>query len=190
MVAWIARRSVEWVKDESVGMQCDVDCGFIVRITIDPFLGLSCSHNAQGDSQSPDQRAMNTKSTTDGTLLSPPTCSQFSDTDRLNYLLQFVAIDDVGDEEYCKGIVVSYEEMEEKVGLGPPDETGRMEGTIREWNDDLRDVIDRAMVLHSFANVYRETPPFTAVVSTMLFALCFSHLKDVMAYSFQLLKYF
>ena len=45
--ALIARRSAECVKDESVGMQCDVVCGFIVRDTIRPFPGLSCSHNAE-----------------------------------------------------------------------------------------------------------------------------------------------
>jgi hypothetical protein len=77
----------------------------------------------------------------------------FTDTDRLNYLLQFIRIDDVGDEEYCMGIVVDHESLEEKVGLGPEGSDRIMRGTIQTWNDDLRDVIDRAMVAHNFANV-------------------------------------
>ena len=83
-----------------------------------------------------------------GSCASP--CSAFTDTDRLDYLLQFIRIDDVGDEEYCKGIVVDSEKLEEKVGLGPENSDRIMRGTIHDWDDDLRDVIDRAMVAHSF----------------------------------------
>jgi hypothetical protein len=103
--------------------------------------------------------ATNTPSVTGG-CCGPSPCSQFSDTDRLNYLLQFIRIDDVGDEEYCKGIVVDHESLEEKVGLGPEGSDRIMRGTIRDWNDDLRDVIDRAMVAHNFANTQdRSRPP-------------------------------
>lgn len=76
--------------------------------------------------------------------------SAFTDTDRLNYLLQFIRIDDVGDEEYCKGIVVDNEKLEDKVRLGPEGSDQILRGTIHGWNDDLRDVIDRAMATHSF----------------------------------------
>jgi len=83
---------------------------------------------------------------------------KFTDTDRLNYLLQFIHVDDVGDEYYCKGIVVNGDSLEEKVGFGPM-VNGRMDGTVKEWNDDLRDVIDRAMVAHGFANAAGERLP-------------------------------
>lgn len=77
--------------------------------------------------------------------------SALTDTDRLNYLLQFICVDDVGDEEYCKGIVVSGERLEEEVGFGPM-VNGRMEPTVKDWGDDLRDVIDRAIIAHDFLN--------------------------------------
>jgi len=76
---------------------------------------------------------------------------KFSDTQRLNYLLQFILIDDVGDEYCSMGIVVRNEEMEEKVGYGPKESGGRMAGMIRTWDDDIRGVIDRAMSAHNFA---------------------------------------
>jgi hypothetical protein len=84
---------------------------------------------------------------------SADTASKFTDTDRLNYLLQFIRVDDVGDEEYCKGIVVNGDSLEEKVGYGPM-VNGRMEGTVKEWEDGLRDVIDRSMVAHNFKNKF------------------------------------
>ncbi len=101
----------------------------------------------------PNDGPTSTESVPGGDYVDRPvrSCS-FTDTDRLNYLLQFIRIDDVGDEECCKGIVVDSESMEEKVGLGPMGDDWRMPGTIQDWDDDLRDVIDRAMVAHNFAN--------------------------------------
>lgn len=72
-----------------------------------------------------------------------------SDTDRLNFLLRFLRIDDIGDEDFFPGVIVDQEKMEDGVGFGPPDAEGRRMSNVRGSLDDLRDVIDRAIASHS-----------------------------------------
>ena len=79
--------------------------------------------------------------------------NKYTDTDRLTYLLQFIEIDDVGDDIIAPGIVVHTERMEEGIGLGKYD--GDLFGQGRGGNpclckfgDDLRTVIDRAIEEH------------------------------------------
>lgn len=68
-----------------------------------------------------------------------------TDTDRLNFLLQFISVSDVGDDTYCPGICVDYEEMEEKLTWGNENEKGQRPSLALAWNADIRDVIDRAI---------------------------------------------
>lgn len=75
--------------------------------------------------------------------------TKFTDTDRLNYLLKFIFVDDVGDYDCAKGVVVKYENMELELTSGPVVD-GCMENLVQEWDDDLRDVIDRSMIAHGF----------------------------------------
>ena len=59
----------------------------------------------------------------------------YTDTDRLNYILTFIRIEDVGDGQpgCVLGAVVRSEALEQSLGL------------CGDWADDLRDVIDRAI---------------------------------------------
>ena len=63
-----------------------------------------------------------------------------TDTERLDFLLQYFCIDDIGDEEYCKGICISSEALEEKLSFLQDGSSN-----IELWNEDLRCVIDRTM---------------------------------------------
>jgi len=72
-----------------------------------------------------------------------------TDTDRLNYLLQFISVDDVGDEEYVMGVVVETESLEEQLTFGPL-VGGKMLPNVKTWTDSIRDVIDRAILAHRF----------------------------------------
>lgn len=71
-----------------------------------------------------------------------------SDTERLNFLLRFVRIDDVGDEHFFPNVIVDQEKMEEAIGFGPPNAAGRMMSNVHSLHDDIRDVIDRAIASH------------------------------------------
>lgn len=75
--------------------------------------------------------------------------TKFTDTDRLNYLLKFIFIDEIGDYDSCKGITVKKEKLETELTSGPAIE-GEIENLVQEWDDDLRDVIDRSMVSYGF----------------------------------------
>lgn len=59
-----------------------------------------------------------------------------NDTDRLNFILKYMCIDDVGDEEYVPGINVDYESLCEELQKYNP----------IKFNDNIRDVIDRAIL--------------------------------------------
>ena len=69
-----------------------------------------------------------------------------TDTDRLNFLMQFLSYDDVGDEDYVPGVVVRWEDMEEAFSLGP-----KTDGTaeyVCNPTDSMRTTIDRAIINH------------------------------------------
>ncbi len=66
--------------------------------------------------------------------------AQITDTNRLDFLLQYFYIDDIGDEEYCKGMCISHEALEEKLSFTPNGSSN-----IELWKEDLRTVIDRAI---------------------------------------------
>jgi hypothetical protein len=70
-----------------------------------------------------------------------------TDTDRLDFLLQFLSVDDVGDETACCGVIVNHEDLEAKLGFGPMID-GRAEA-LATWREDLRSVIDKAIAAHS-----------------------------------------
>ena len=74
--------------------------------------------------------------------------SKISDTDRLNFLLNFLSIDDVGDRDYVRGVCVDYEAMEKRLSWGRPDENHsqrQQKSHIKTWEDDIKDVLDRAI---------------------------------------------
>ena len=58
---------------------------------------------------------------------------RFSDTERLDFLLRFFSVADAGDDICVTGVVVCYEALEGALGFG------------MDFDDDLRDVIDRAI---------------------------------------------
>jgi hypothetical protein len=72
----------------------------------------------------------------------------FSDTERLDYLLSFIRIDDVGDEQSCLGIVVNDERLETALGFGPENSDHILTPNIHSYDDNLRDVIDRSIAAH------------------------------------------
>jgi hypothetical protein len=76
-----------------------------------------------------------------------PAKKEYSDTDRLDFLLGFLSIGDVGDEDVCFSVIVDAESMEEKLGYGKADASGRMKG-LHEKGDTLRDILDKAIAAH------------------------------------------
>lgn len=78
-----------------------------------------------------------------GSGLSVASGSRFSDTDRLNFLLRHFRVDDCGDEDFCPGIVISSEALEDDLFKGFCDGVDR--DAITCLQDDVRNVIDRAM---------------------------------------------
>lgn len=58
----------------------------------------------------------------------------YTDTKRINFLLQFIHIEDIGDDTSVPKIWVDYLTME-----------GKLYPHIKTLNDDVRDVIDRAL---------------------------------------------
>lgn len=56
-------------------------------------------------------------------------------TDRLNYLVSFMAIEDVGDGEICvPGVYLQSENLEDALGQ-----------QVRGWTDTIEELIDRAI---------------------------------------------
>ncbi len=41
-----------------------------------------------------------------------------TDTDRLNFLLKYFAVEDIGDEDYCPVVVIRAEELEDVLTWG------------------------------------------------------------------------
>ena len=67
-----------------------------------------------------------------------------TDTERLEFLMQFFEVADCGDEDVCPGMIVSADDVSKAFDYGPlSDETVTlMDGWI---NPDMRRVIDKAM---------------------------------------------
>ena len=70
-----------------------------------------------------------------------------SDTDRLNFILSHFAIDDIGDEWFVPGVVISHEELEMKLTFGKFAKD-RYPALVSSLDDDLRTVIDKAIAAH------------------------------------------
>ncbi len=58
-----------------------------------------------------------------------------NDTERLDFILKYFRIDDVGDEDYCPGVCIREEALADVLSIG----------VKLDWDDNLRDVIDRAI---------------------------------------------
>lgn len=69
---------------------------------------------------------------------------KITDTERLDFILKYIEIDDIGDEEYIPGVIVAYEFLEDKLSFGPM-VNDRAPGLCRH-GDSLRDVIDKAII--------------------------------------------
>jgi hypothetical protein len=67
-----------------------------------------------------------------------------SDTDRLEFLMQFFRVDDVGDENVCPGMIVDTDDVSDAFDFGPlADEVVTL---MDGWqNPDMRRVIDKAI---------------------------------------------
>ena len=86
-----------------------------------------------------------------GDAPSPGEIQPHPDTARLDFLLRFIRIDDVGDSDpTLKGVVIKCEEMSDAIGFGPIKDNDA-DRLIKEWDDNLRTVIDRAIAAHGFA---------------------------------------
>ena len=66
---------------------------------------------------------------------------KITDTERLNFLLQYFCIDDIGDEDSFPGVCINSEALENILTWSPEYNSVNVE----TWDDDLRDVIDRAI---------------------------------------------
>ncbi len=71
-----------------------------------------------------------------------------TDTDRLDFLLRFICIDDVGDEFPHPGAVVAQEDLEAALTSDPKADADGRHANICGFGDDLRAVIDRAIELN------------------------------------------
>lgn len=70
---------------------------------------------------------------------------RLNDTDRLEFLLRFIQVADIGDEEYIPGVVVSTEDLEDTLTYGP--HTGKDRINQCEKDIDMRLIIDRSIRL-------------------------------------------
>ncbi len=76
-----------------------------------------------------------------------------TDTERLDFILKYFEIDDIGDAEAVPGVVINSEKLEDDLTYGAeephPTYTAYRSSLIKEYEDDLRDVIDRAIKSHN-----------------------------------------
>ena len=68
--------------------------------------------------------------------------------ERYLFLEQFITIDDVGDEFYVPGIVVNWEQMEEKLSLEKPDSKRNHKLLWQSHDDTVLNMVDRAIKEH------------------------------------------
>ena len=80
------------------------------------------------------------------TELNVSVTSEITDTDRLNYLLEFFCVDDIGDKICTPGISINFESLEEKLSFGPC-ESGECQ-ILCSFGDQLRTVIDKSIFAH------------------------------------------
>lgn len=71
-----------------------------------------------------------------------------NDTDRLNFILKYFTIDDIGDEIPCPGICIKCEQLEDDLSWGA-DENGIRPSNVMTWDAQMREVIDRAIISHN-----------------------------------------
>ena len=74
------------------------------------------------------------------------------DTDRLNFLLRYFSVDDVGDEFAVPGVVIKNESLEDDLTWGTPHgPRNTRKSHFEKWDDDMRDIIDKAIKSHEEA---------------------------------------
>ena len=66
-----------------------------------------------------------------------------TDTERLDFLLQFFEITDIGDETYVLGVLVDHDSLEERLSFGVSRESTRP--ILARPGDSMRDIIDKAI---------------------------------------------
>ena len=73
-----------------------------------------------------------------------------TDTDRLEYLLQFLSIVDIGDDVFEPGVIVESESLEMQLTYGPQitGPSGKMRYNLLCRGMSIRDAIDRAISEH------------------------------------------
>lgn len=124
----------------------------VISIQIDQLSNDPSSPMAAKSHGGAQRKVTNTSETLSGQggkPFSAAPCSQITDTQRLDFLLQFFSVDDVGDEDFVPGVVVDNEAAEEQITYGPADADGRMRSNIKDLQDDMRDIIDRAIIARS-----------------------------------------
>lgn len=76
-----------------------------------------------------------------------------NDTDRLNFILKYFTIDDIGDEEAVPGICINHEGLEDDLTWGVPHgELNTRKSHFQGpdyWKNDIRDIIDKAIESHN-----------------------------------------
>ena len=70
------------------------------------------------------------------------------DTDRLDFLLKFIKVDDIGDDLPCPGIVVNHESMEDSLSWGVANSNHQRPSLVQTWDANPRTVIDKAIEAH------------------------------------------
>ena len=72
-----------------------------------------------------------------------------TDTERLDFLLQFFEIDDIGDETFVLGVRIDYETLETRLSFGAPRGPNRpmlkTRLSLARPGDSMRDIIDKAI---------------------------------------------
>ena len=61
------------------------------------------------------------------------------DTERLDFLLKYFRIDDIGEEEVAFGVGIKYEDLETALSYN------ECSPAVKAHDDNLRDIIDRAI---------------------------------------------
>jgi len=90
---------------------------------------------------------MNKDNATRASGSSAPACSQFSDTQRLEFLMRFFKVADTGDEDVCPGVIVNTDAVSDAFDCGPL--IGEVITLMDGWeNPDMRRVIDKAIAFH------------------------------------------
>lgn len=77
------------------------------------------------------------------------TGSRISDTQRLEFLMQFFRVEDTGDEDVCPGMIVDEDAVSNAFDYGPL--AGEVLTLVDGWeNPDMRRVIDKAIAYRDY----------------------------------------